>query len=212
MSIGFVAVAGATLVGSKMASDAQKDAARRGAAVQSEATELGIEEQRRQFDALVELIQPYTEGGELAFEAQQALIGLAGEDAQQEAIAQIEQSPEFQMLTQQGEDALLQNASATGGLRGGNLQKTLAEFRPQLLSNLIQKQFANLGGISQMGQNAATFQGTSGQNSANAITGLIQQGGAAEAGKHLAIGEAKAGIGNTIGQLAGLYAFTGGKF
>ncbi|WP_449405980.1 hypothetical protein [Massilia phosphatilytica] len=37
-------------------------------------------------------------------------------------------APRFQALQQQGNDAILANASATGGLRGGNVQGALGQF------------------------------------------------------------------------------------
>jgi hypothetical protein len=69
-----------------------------------------------------------------ALQAQMAALGLSGPEAQQEYVAQQEQSPAFQALARQQEEALLQNASATGGLRGGNVQGALAQFRPALLN------------------------------------------------------------------------------
>lgn len=80
--------------------------------------------------------------------------GMTGEQAQETAIDRIAQSPLLAELTRQGEEAILQNAAATGGLRGGNTQAALAEFRPQMLQNEIDKQFARLAGIGGMGQQA----------------------------------------------------------
>jgi hypothetical protein len=111
---------------------------------------------------------------------------------------------------EQGENAILQNASATGGLRGGNVQAALAKFRPQLLNQLIQQRFQNLGGITSIGQNAAAGTGNAGMNSANQITNLLQQQGAAQAGAALASGNAQAqawgGVGQSIGNVAMLKA------
>ncbi len=127
------------------------DAASAAAATQAASAEAGIEEQRRQFDAMVELMSPYVGAGAGGIEGQQALLGLSGPEAQQTAIDELEQSPLFQSLAQQGETAMLQQASATGGLRGGNIQGALAEYRPQLLNQQIQQQMANLGGLASLG-------------------------------------------------------------
>ena len=131
-----IAVGGATLVSGL----AQADAASSAAAAQTQASDAGIAEQRRQFDVVQKLLEPYVTGGTKAFEQQQALVGVQGPEAQRAAIAALEQGPAFQALTQQGENAILQQASATGGLRGGNIQAALAQFRPQLLSQLIEQQ------------------------------------------------------------------------
>jgi len=140
---------------------------------------------------------------------------LAGEDEQQQAIEQLEGSPQFQALQTQGEEAILQNASATGGLRGGNTQAALAQFRPQMLSNLIQQQYANLGGITSLGQNAATMTGNAGQNFANQATNIYGQQGAAQAGAALARGQANIGLANNLVGSIGMAAGSptaGGKF
>ena len=152
---------------------------------QSEASEAGIEEQRRQFDKLVELLSPYNKAGEGSLAAQQNILGLNGAQAQQQAISGIEQSPYFQATAKQGENAILQNASATGGLRGGNTQGALAQFRPQLLNQLVQQQYQNLGGITSLGQNSAAQTGNAGMQSANNIGNLLQQQGAARAGGYI---------------------------
>lgn len=206
MSWGMVAVAGATLVGGVMSSKAQKKAGEAAAGAQSEAAEAGIEEQSRQFDAIQALLKPYVSAGTGALTAQQDIAGLNGVDARRAALMQIEGSPEFQALFQQGENAILQNASATGGLRGGNVQGALAKFRPSLLSAQINDQYARLGGISSMGLGAATQTGQFGQASTNNVTSLLQQQGAALAGGAIARGNAQAGYGAALGNAAGLYA------
>lgn len=98
---------------------------------------------------------PYTGAGQAALQQQQALAGLLGPEAQQQAISMVESSPQYQAMLQQGETAILQNAAATGGLRGGNVQAALAQFRPQLLSSLIEQQYGRLGGLSAAGLQAA---------------------------------------------------------
>lgn len=163
-------------------------AAERAGQTQAAASQAGIEEQRRQFDALVELMAPYVQAGTGAIGGQQALIGLQGQEAQQQAISGFEQSPLFQSLTQQGESAILQNASATGGLRGGNTQAALAQFRPQMLNALIEQQYGRLGGLATMGQASATGQATQGMASASNIGNLLANQGQAIAGGQIARG------------------------
>jgi hypothetical protein len=163
-------------------------AAERAGQTQAASAQAGIDEQRRQFDALVELMAPYVSAGTGAMGQQQALIGLQGAEAQQQAISGFEQSPLFQAMTQQGENAILQNASATGGLRGGNVQAALAQFRPQALNALIEQQYGRLGGLSTMGQASAAGQASSGLESASNIGNLLANQGAAIAGGQIARG------------------------
>jgi hypothetical protein len=203
-----IAVGGATIVSGALGARASRNAA----GTQSAAAEAGIEEQRRQFDAVQKLLAPFTQGGTTAFGQQQALIGVQGTEAQQQAINALEQGPAFQSLVQQGENAILQNASATGGLRGGNTQAALGQFRPQLLSQLIDQQFNQLGGLSATGQASAVGQATAAQNQGNAISGLLAQQGAAVAGGQLASGQFAASIPAAISGGFGLFTGLGGKF
>lgn len=172
------------ITGAKQAGKAAEAAGR----TQAEAAEKGIEEQRRQFNALVELMAPYVTAGTGAMGQQQALIGLQGAEAQQQAISGFEQSPLFQSLTQQGENAILQNAAATGGLRGGNVQAALSQFRPQALNALIEQQYGRLGGLTTLGQASAAGQASSGLQSASNIGNLLANQGAAIAGGQMARG------------------------
>ena len=162
--------------------------AEQAAQTQAASADKGIEEQRRQFDALVQLMSPYVQAGTGALSQQQALIGLQGAEAQQQAMQGFEQSPLFQSLTQQGENAILQSASATGGLRGGNVQAALAQFRPQMLNQLIEQQYGRLGGLTTVGQASAAGQASSGMQSASNISNLLANQGAALAGGQLARG------------------------
>ena len=170
--------AGAAAYGASKSGKASKEAGE----AQSEASQAGVEEQRRQFDKFVELLSPYTKAGTGSLTAQQDILGLNGPQAQQNAITGIERSPYFQATAKQGENAILQNASATGGLRGGNTQGALAQFRPALLNSLVQQQYQNLGGITSLGQNSAAQTGNAGMQSATNIGGLLAQGSAAQAG------------------------------
>jgi hypothetical protein len=191
-----------------LSSRAQKSAASTAAGAQLEAAQLGIEEQRRQFDAVQELLRPYVEAGTSALGQQLALAGVSGPAAQQAAITALERGPQFQSLVQQGEEAILQSAAATGGLRGGNVQAALAQFRPQILSSLIEQQYGRLGGLTSTGQASAAGQATAAQTTGSNISNLLQQSGAAQAGAALARGQATANmwgdITGTIGQIAGM--------
>jgi hypothetical protein len=239
MTWGIVATVGGSLIGGMMASDSQEDAANTAANAQTASSEAAIAEQRRQFDAVRQLLQPYSDqgrqavqdlqpfqqGGAQAQMQQRVLAGLMGPDAQKALIDQIGASPTMQAYTQQGENAILANASATGGLRGGNTQAALAQFRPRLLAQLIDQQYSRLGGISdvartttqniaQLGQASAAGQATAGLNTATNIGNLLTQQGQAQAGAALAAGQGQAnmwsGLGSTASTLGTLQML--GKF
>lgn len=193
-------VAGSTLLGSAI----QSRAAGKAAGQQAEAAQAGIDEQRRQFDRLQELLKPYVEAGTPALQAQQALLGLGGPEAQQQAIAGLEGSPMFQALARQGEEAMLQQASATGGLRGGNIQAALAQFRPQMLAQAIEEQYGRLGGMTALGQQSAAGVGSAGMQTGQAVAGLLGQQGAARAGGTLGRAAPFVNLFNLPAQFVGL--------
>jgi len=229
-------VTGLVVGGSLLSSSMQADAAENAAETQAGASQAGINEQRRQFDAIQQLLQPYVQAGTgaisqfqpfqqagaQAFQQQQALAGLLGPDAQRQAIASIEGGAGFQANVRQGEEALLSRASATGGLRGGNIQAALAQFRPQLLQQEIDKQYGRLGGFSSTGLgvsealyrggqasavNQASQAGAVGANVAN----LLGQQGAAMAGGELGQARAYGGLLNAPLQFAGMQYGRGGN-
>jgi len=172
------AVVGSAVIGGVTQSRAAKSAA----GAQEQSAQAGIDEQGRQFDEMRRLLQPYVDVGQPALTAQQAQLGLLGPEQQQAAINQIAGSPLLQALTQQGEQALLQRASATGGLRGGNLQGALAQFRPAMLQAALDQQYARLGGLTTIGQNAAAGVGAAGMNTGANTAELLGRAGAAQAG------------------------------
>jgi hypothetical protein len=210
MGIEVLAAGGAILGSSLIGANQQKKAAQAAAGAQTAASEAGIAEQQRQFDAIQELLKPFVSTGQTALTQQGNLIGLGGNEAQQQAINQLTASPLFQSAIQQGETALLQNASATGGLRGGNTQAALATLRPTLLRQTIADQLGQLGQVSSMGLGAATQTGQFGQASANNVTNMLGQIGSAQAGAALARGQANAAPFNALAQMGGMYL--GSKF
>jgi len=202
-----LAVGGSQLIGSSMQADAAGDAAR----IQAGASAEGIAEQRRQFDAMRELLKPYTEAGVPALEAQQAFLGLRGPEAERAAIERISGGERFQELTRQGEEALLQRASATGGLRGGNIQGTLAQFRPQVLNSLIEEQYGRLGGMTSLGQRSAAGVGAAGMETGVNVANLLGQQGSALAGGELGQARAYGQLFNLPAQMLGFQYGAGGK-
>lgn len=218
-------VGGSSLLGGLV----QGNSARQAAKAQTRAAEQGIEEQRRQLEESRRILQPYTmagteaigglqpyaQAGVGALQQQQALLGLLGPEAQQQAIAQLEQGAGFQAQVRQGEEALLQRASATGGLRGGNVQAALAQFRPQMLQQEIEAQYGRLGGmtalgqtttqnIAQLGQASAAGQSAAGLQTGANIANLFGQQGAARAGARLAEGTAASNVLNLPSQILGM--------
>lgn len=206
-------IAAAAVVGGSMYSaNSQKKAAQGGANAQAASARQAIDAQDQRFLDISEMLAPFRLGGTKALTGQEDLTGLNGNNAQAAAIQALQTSPQFTSALKQGENSILQNASATGGLRGGNTQAALAEFSPQLLAQTINDQYTRLGGIATMGQNAAAQTGSFGQAAVNNVSNLLQQQGAAYAGSALARGKANAEVGNSIAQVGMAYFGGGGKF
>lgn len=155
---------------------------------QANSAQAGIDAQKEMFAKLQQALQPYNTAGVNAIGSYGNLSGLNGNGAQQTAINGIQNGAQFQAMNQQGQNAILQNASATGGLRGGNTEAALAQFSPQLLQSLVQQTLGNYGNIASLGQASAAGVGNSGMQSANSISNLLQQQGAATAGGQISAG------------------------
>lgn len=203
------AIAVTGIGGALLSSGAQRGAAQEATAAQERGTLLGIEESRRQFDKLQEILQPFVDPGVSAIGAQATLAGLGGPEAEREAIAAIQAGPEFEALTRTGEEAILQNVSATGGLRGGNVQAALAQFRPQILSQLINQRFGRLGGIAGLGQASAAGVGAGAIQTGRDVAGLQLERGRVGAEGALARGRTQA---NLFGDISGSLGTLIGSF
>lgn len=215
--------AGVGIYSSNKSASASESAANTQAASQGQA----IDEQRRQFDAIQALLKPYiTQGapdltkpyvqaGPGALQGMQGLAGLRGPTEQQAAIEQIKQGAQFQELARQGEQGILQNAAATGGLRGGNVQAALGQFRPALLNQLIESQYGKLAGLTSLGstsaqnllnvgQASAAGTAAAGQQSAQNIGNLMVGQGAAQAAGQIGAANARAqGLSGVSGAIGG---------
>jgi hypothetical protein len=125
--------------------------------------------------------------------------GTDGAAAQAAAIERLKQSPMFQSLMENGQNLILANRSATGGLRGGDIRHDFASFGRDSLAQVIQQQLANLGGISAQGGATGAGLGALGANKAASDASLYNQQGAAKAGMFLTKGAVNANNWNNAG-------------
>jgi hypothetical protein len=235
--IGGVAVAGGAYLSSQGAQSA--------ANTQSAASQAGQQVQLGEFNTVQGLLQPYQQAGTGALTgystAQQGyqgalgqysntlgqlgnITGANGNAAQQTAINGLTSSPLYTSAMQLGQQSILQNASATGGLRGGNTIASLGYLPQQTLANTMNTQISNLGtslngtaglltgyqndvgqygNLVQQGESAAAGTGTAAMSTGNNITSLLGQAGAAQAGATLAGTNATTGAINQAGTLLG---------
>ena len=156
-------------------------AAKRAGETQARSAQLGIDEIRGFTEQGQAGFQPFLTGGARAFDQQQALLGLLGPEQQQAAFDAFRDSPGQQFLRDRGQRALVRNASAIGGLGGGNVRSALQQqgigFAQQDFGNF----FNRLAGISDQGLSAASGLGQLGANAGSNIAGLLGTQGQARA-------------------------------
>jgi hypothetical protein len=101
-------------------------------------------------------LSPFSSQGTQANSLQAALSGAMGPDAQRAAFAQYQESPGVDYARSQAEKAITRNASATGGLGGGNV---LSELMRNAVGTYLQdfgNQFNRLGNVADRGLSAAS--------------------------------------------------------
>lgn len=185
------------LLGGGSADKAAKDAAR----IQSASMDKAIAEQKRQFDLTRGDFLPWQETGKKGLAQLGDLVGVNGGSAQDASIQALKLSPFYKSLYSTGEEALLANASATGGLRGGNTERGLADFGADTLMATIRQQLSSLGGFAGMGMGASEAVGNFGAGKANAVSDLYTRQGDAAASARLTSGGIAAQNWNNAGSL-----------
>lgn len=198
--------------------DAAEDAAGAAANVQSDALAAGQVEVARQFDITEARLQeaqefargqqaPFQQAGVDALGQQQALLGLSGQDAQQQAFAGLEESPGQQFLRERQQRALVRNASAIGGLGGGNVRTALQQQAVGFAQQDIQNQFGRLGQLSGRGGQAAQSAGQGALQGANQLGQFGAQ--STQAGVNLGVAGAEARASGILGKASIAPQFTG---
>jgi hypothetical protein len=142
---------------------------------QSQASANNLALADKQYNTLQGQISPYLQAGQAGLTGYQDLLGANGNGAQNTAIGDIKNGAQFQGLMQTGNENVLANASATGGLRGSNTSNTLANTSIGTLNGLITQKLAGYQGLIGAGQSAlATSNGVS-SNYQNAATSANNQ-------------------------------------
>lgn len=168
---------------------------------------------RKSLEEIQNMFKPYMQAGTGALGGQQDILGINGNNAQQNSLNSIQSSPIFQGLMKQGENSILQNASATGGVRGGNTQKALSQFSPNLLNTLLQQKLQGLQGLTNLGFNATGANTNAIQNFGGIDADLLVGQGRINAGGAVAQANNQGGLLNSIGQgIGGVFGGGGNMF
>lgn len=115
-------------------------------------------------DYLKQQYEPFSEVATEALGLQRSLSGLGGEEEKQAMLAGIESDPFYQAKLKAGEESILRQQSATGGLRSGSTQSALASQNQMLLGSEIDKRYNQFAGLSGQGmQGSQALSGFGGQ-------------------------------------------------
>lgn len=182
------------------AADASRDAAQTSASAQME-----------QLNYLKEIEAVPQEMREQAIKQLGGIAGFeGGEGNQADLIARAKQSPMYQELLggrEAGEDAIMRQAGATGGLRSGNVQSALAGFNTQLenqaLTQSYNQQLQGLQGLAGLPSNANQIGNVMAGIGGTLASGQIAAGQAQQAGLQ--------GISTAIGTGVGQYVTAKGQ-
>ena len=181
-----------------------QDAARDAANIQAQGARTAEEGINRRFDITQAGLQPRIDAGNEAISQQQALLGLSGQDAQQQAFAAFNESPGQKFMRDRAQKNLLRNASAIGGLGGGNVRSALVEQGAGFAQQDFNNQFGRLGQIAGQGQNAATNVGQFGATAANQAGNAAIAGSQARASGILGVQQAESQFNSDLIGLGGM--------
>lgn len=183
--------------------DAAEDAASDAASAQVQGSQAGIAENRRQFDLTRSDFAPSQQAGVDALGQQRAMLGLDGPEAQQVAMAGLQESSGQKFLRERGQKNLLRNASAIGGLGGSNVREALVQQGVGFAQQDLENQFGRLGQLAGQGQAAAGSVGQFGAQTAGNISNLQNFAGQARASGILGKAQAAPQVTGQLMQLTG---------
>ena len=137
-------------------------------------------------------LSPYTGSGAKSSNLQAALSGALGPEAQRQAFANYNESPEVAYQREMGEKAIMRNAAAMGGLGGSRVQQELQRHAIGLAQQDYGNAFNRLGSLSALGQNSANLLGGLQANAGGKVgdyafgTGQAMASGRTRAGEQIA--------------------------
>jgi hypothetical protein len=191
------AVIGAAVVGAAGSAVAGSEAA----SATNNASNASVAEQNSALQQQATLSAPYRAVGQGAISQYENLLG-TGPNSNSQTISQaLAQTPGYQFTQQQGEQGILNAASAAGGF-SGNTVTALDRYNTGLAQNTYQTALGNSLNAVQLGQAAAAGQAANIGNAASNISSTLTNQGNNIA--NVDIGEA-AGISKAVGNAGNQY-------
>lgn len=199
-----VAIVGAAVVGgaASVASSNKASRTARDAAAQNNALQQDI------YQKNTAALSPYVEAGNKATPAIQALLGLGGDPAAQDAaFAKYRDSTGYQFQLGEGQRALTSALGNKGLLDSGAAAKALTKYGQQMGNASFNDYYSKLSGQQQVGLAGASAMAGVGQNYANSVS--INNNAAANTVANAALSNANT-INGTLSSALGAYALSRG--
>lgn len=202
-------------VGSVIGAVASSKASKKAAKAQTQAAELAIAEQRRQYDLTRTDLAPWRTAGTAAIDKLSAVYGLNGKtatnpDGTPAQYGGFFNSPDYQFRRDESLKAANAGLASRGLLNSGAAVRAKTALAGNLASSEFGDWWNRLAGVAGVGQAATNTTSAAGQNAANSISQAYTNAGNARASAYLTTGAA---INNGLQNLGSLYAFgAGGGF
>jgi hypothetical protein len=160
----------------------------------------------RQYGMIQSDLQPMIAAGSAGIPALMAGAGLTDNT---QAIQDITGSASFIAQKAQGEDAMRQQAAASGQLNSGQLDVNLGQYTPQLLMTMLNDRYASLGNLVNMGQKATALGTNFGTSTGSLLSNQIMANANRKAGENIQSGANTAanirGVTSAIGTIGGFF-------
>lgn len=165
------------VLGSLLGNSSNNRATESAVNAQNQGTMAGLAMQQQQYDLARKDNEPFIQSAQDSNKILRGFLGLDGEEAQQQAFSNYQQSPHVNFLQEQGNQNIIRNASATGGLGGGNVLKSLQSYGTSVAESSLGDHLNRLAAAQGSGQTAASQMGLMGQQYASSVAGANSQMG-----------------------------------
>lgn len=208
VSAAVVVGGGLTYMGMTEAGKASERGAATAAAGATSAAQVQAQSQREQLEYLKEVNALPTELRNEALAQLGGMSGIGDANTQRAILDRAKSSPFYEEMVAAGEEGVMRGASATGGLRSGNVQSALYDERKRALQSAYGAEVQNLQGLAGLdtGQNQiAQTMGNIGTTKAQGILGASQAQAQGQIAQGQIYQQGLQGMGNLGMQGLGIY-------
>ncbi|MGH0053778.1 MAG: hypothetical protein ACQ5SW_10355 [Sphaerochaetaceae bacterium] len=198
-----VGTATALIGGSLLGAAGSAYAAKKSSDAISDASDASTALQTAMYEDTKGTLMPYIEAGQPAIDRQQALLGLQGTEAQQQAFSDFSTSPAFDWQREQVIGDVNRSASTGGMLQSGNRLAALTDRLQGLYSQEYSNYFNQLGSQSGLGLSAASALGGVSTSSAQGQAATMQNAAQAQAAGYQGIASS---LGSGLSDITAIYA------